>query len=82
MPSTSSLALARAVVASWGREVRTREAERGRGRAAASGSSSGMGGDRDGFGESGMMISLCGEEWALWVGSSEIKLQRMEIDLH
>ena len=51
----SSLALARAVVASCGREVRIREAERGRGRAAASGSSSGMGGDRTGFGESGMV---------------------------
>ncbi len=50
-PSMSSLALARAVVASWGREVRIREAERGRGRAAASGSSSGMGGGREGEGE-------------------------------
>ena len=43
-------------MASWGREVRIREAERGRGRvAAASGSSSGMGGDWGGMGEEGMM---------------------------
>lgn len=41
--------------------MRIREAERGRGRAAASGSSSGIGGDRDGFGESGMVwwLDLC-----------------------
>lgn len=43
IPSTSSLARARAAWASLGREVRIREAERGRGREAESWSS-GMGG--------------------------------------
>lgn len=54
MPSTSALALARAVVASWGREVRIREADRGRERVSGLGSS-GMGGEREGLGESGMV---------------------------
>lgn len=54
MPSTSLLALARAVVASWGREVRIRDAERGRERVSGLGSS-GMGGEREGLGESGMV---------------------------
>lgn len=78
MPSTSlSLAFARAVVASWGREVRMREAERGRGRAAAraaSGSSSGMGGDWEGLGEEeeDMVVGLwrvgwCGAKVVCWV---------------
>ena len=61
MPSTSSLAFARAVVASWGREVRIRDAERGRGRVSGVGSS-GMGGEREGVGESGMVG--CG--WIWW----------------
>ena len=65
MPSLSSPALARAAVASCGREVRMSEAERGRGRAAASGSSSGIGGDRAGVGESGMM---CGGDVVLKIG--------------
>lgn len=54
MPSVSSLALARAVVASWGREVRIRDADRGRERVSGLGSS-GMGGEREGLGESGMV---------------------------
>lgn len=54
MPSTSLLALARAAVASWGREVRIRDAERGRERVSGLGSS-GMGGEREGLGESGMV---------------------------
>lgn len=54
MPSTSSLAFARAVEASWGREVRIRDAERGRGRVSGVGSS-GMGGEREGVGEWGMV---------------------------
>ncbi len=52
IPSTSLLAFARAVCASWGREVRIRDAERGRGRSADSGSS-GMGGEREGEGVAG-----------------------------
>ncbi len=62
MPSRSSLALARAVVASWGREVRTREAERGRGRVSGLGSS-GMGGEREGLGGLGIV------GWAVLVGN-------------
>lgn len=54
IPSTSSLALARAVWASCGREVRTKEAERGRGRSADSWSS-GMGTGREGEGELGIL---------------------------
>lgn len=47
--TSSSLALARAVVASWGREVRIRDAERGRGSGEGLGSS-GMGGEMEGLG--------------------------------
>ena len=65
MPSTSSLALARAVVASWGREVRIKEAERGSGRVSGLGSS-GMGGEREEVGESGMMGR--GGDWEREVG--------------
>lgn len=46
-------------MASWGRDVRIKEAERGRGRVATSGSSSGIGGDREGFdGEGGMVVCV------------------------
>lgn len=83
MPSISVLAFARAVCASWGREVRIREAERGRGREAESGSS-GMGGEVEGEGgEGGMMLMLLLLlEWGFWVVRGEylFLLGRLAVD--
>jgi len=61
MPSMLSLARARAVCASWGRDVRIREAERGRGRSADSWSS-GIGAGEEGVVGSGILLFG-------WVGS-------------
>lgn len=61
IPSTSSLARARAVWASWGRDVRIKEAERGRGRAADSWSS-GMGPGWEGGGVVDIVVVGEGDE--------------------
>lgn len=61
IPSTSSLAQARAVWASWGRDVRIKEAERGRGRAADSWSS-GMGAGWEGGGVVDIVVVGEGDE--------------------
>lgn len=63
-----ALAFASAVWASWGRDVRMREAERGSWRAVVSGlGSSGMGGELEGGSEGGIFVDPGFVRWSLLV---------------